>query len=1570
MTDRCIDISDVIEMILAQSQRVLDSYRADPGLIQEHANGERRISQGGYGARQLYELVQNGADEMRAKDVGGRIHVVLNKKYLYCANQGTPVTPDGAETILRMSVSRKRGGQIGRFGVGVKSVLSVSDAPQFFSVTGSFGFDRDWSADLIRAIHPDADETPVLRMARAIDADRERAEDAILDELMAWATTVVRLPLHPGAAARLGSDIKNFPAAFQLFSPHVGQLVLEDLRSMPILRRRIGTTAEGLRRELTEGQTGAKTVNTDWKVFTAVYVPSDEVRTTAGELHDRPEIDLAWAVPDYRDSGAGTLSVPAGRGTFWSFFPTEFDTTLSGNINAAWKTNEDRQAILKGSRLNVELIDAAARLVIASLPQLVDPVDAAAYLHLLPGRSKESPNWACEQLTERVWKHAAAMPSLPDQEGVLRKLERLNVHPDGLHRSWLELWAQYSGRPADWVHHSIDAHRDRRGKVNHIFEAAGKKSLRGVREWLEALVSDGTAAASQIAVTILDDMIARGYDGMDEARGARIILTERNGLVAPVAGQVFRRAGNDGLRDDLVYVHPAVADEPLMAGKLSRLGVHEADHSGRFAAVLDQGFADYGPDSWLRFWELLRAAGSGRSVSLVKSKVADPLSVLHVRTIDGELRPMRDCLVPGKVVPADGSRDVNVAIDMRVHGDDRTSFLALGMTDVPTGDHRPEGEEWFGAYQEALYKDYCENHLSSTASRPALSRFRFEGAPTAGPLRLLTKLSPMGRAAFIEQLPDDGVVRNWTLQLGKDPSTRLAVPSPLNWLITAEGHFNTSKGLARRNACVSPSLAKHSKVLPVATISLDKAAKLELPDTLEKLPLPVWKWILEQAAESEDDEYIGAAYALLMHAPEKVFTLVDVATRCRVGLGWDNRPDNEIAIAANRSDFDLLVTEGCPAILAPDPATAETMVNTWGMLRPADVISKETRHVLDGDPIPLVEAFPALRQRFGSNIGSVQYCSELEQITRTPNGAHAEPLSVAKQGTTVLLLRPADDVDALTKIDGVLGWGLGAAGCRRLLERHQVRMAELERNKAIQQVKDADSVIDKVLLLIGEDALRAGLPEGLIESELAENPGLQQHPRWIAELAYNAHGDEILKQHRTAIDLPNAPVKYDGSQSALRFVSDFGFPDSFAGAKGVSLSPRVVVDGPMEFPRLHEYQERMASNLVSLLLEPRPARAMLCLPTGAGKTRVTAESVIRWVKEVGDLTGPILWIAQSEELCEQAVQSWKFVWEKAGAETKLVISRLWSSNGATPTSSGPHLVVATDAKLAICLEEDAYSWLRRPALVIIDEAHVALAPSYTKLLAQVGISQRETSRHLIGLTATAFRGRNEEETRRLVQRFGDRRLDRGVFSSDDPQSAYRDLQELGVLSRVEHREIDGGELKLSDKERVDAARFSVLPKAAEQRLADDHGRNNRLLNEIEAMPDDWPILLFATSVAHAKLMAAKLNGRGISAAAIDSATAPAARRERIEDFRKKRVRVLTNYGVLTQGFDAPATRAVVVARPVYSPNMYQQMIGRGLRGPRNGGDRTCLILNVRDNVANFGEDLVFTEFEYLWKGAP
>ncbi|MGZ3099378.1 DEAD/DEAH box helicase [Streptomyces sp. H72] len=1578
------ELTPVLKTVIDQSSRVLKTYAVDPGLIPEHANGERRITQGGYGDRQLFELVQNAADEVAAEP-GGSTHVVLTDTHLYCANEGTPVTPEGAETILRMSMSRKRGGQIGRFGVGVKSVLVVTDAPQFFSRTGSFGFDREWARTQIRSVPEvrarlgEAFEAPVLRMARPLDVAAERATDRVLDELLEWATTVVRLPLLDGAAERLGQDMhggqstggrEEFPVGFQLFSPHVAKVILEDRRPRPVMRRTLTVERDRERHVVREDRTGRAPSAGRWRVFTLTHEPTAEARSSAGELHDRVSLDISWAVREYEKDAAGLMSSPRGRGRFWSFFPTKYEMTLSGILNGAWKTNEDRQNLLDSSPFNQEMIRVAARLVVESLPELAPAEDPAAYLPLLPGRARESEtvSWADRYLTERIWEATVHRPSLPDQDGRLQVPRDLNIHPSlgkdnkSLIR-WLTLWNSYPGRPTNWLHPSVEATDLRAGKVEHILKAA-RRERSTVRRWLEALVADGSADASATAVRIVADMVQSSSVHAGEARTARIVLTEEHGMVAPVVGKVFRRTDQDGLRESLVYVDTALSDDPSLASALAVLGIRDADIQGRFVSVLEQGFTAYGPQEWTRFWELFHQAGSSQLSHEVIRRVADPLATLYVRTVGGGVRPMRDCMLPGPVVTPDS--DPSVTVDTRFHSDDMAFFREVGLRDRPTGGHRPEEEPWFEQYREVMHKAYCGT-LPNQASRPTLARIRLEGAAVGGPLHLLPELSDEARANFVKALPDDALVDNWTLQVGAQVSTRRAVASPMRWMLRRHGLVPTSQGNRPLDEAVGPQLASYSDVLPVAQLSTEKARKLRLAASVEDVPDSFWNQLLEKLRHSEDDVFVGNTYVLLTRLD---VPFPDDDTRCRIGDEWGTRPDGEIAVASSPQEYRELRSERLPALLAATAEDAAQLVQRWGMLPYADVISRETRHEPAGEPVPLKEAYPTLRQLHGSKVDqySLQRCKILEEVKRTPNGMHPTTLNSSLQGSTILVLQPAGPLDALMAVDRELRWRMGAAGCRQVLEAQQRQEDDQKVKNTLKAVRQAEDLVDKLLLLLGPETLRDRLPAGLIDGERAENGGVEPDGRRIAQMAVNAHGDSVLQVHSRDLQSrypSHAPSSFTGTSSAVAFVAEYGFPDAFAGFRAPSLDPRIDVDGPRHFPRLHDYQERLAANVFTMLDRIVPQRGMLSLPTGAGKTRVTAEAVIRWVKQVGHLDGPILWIAQTEELCEQAVQSWKFVWEKVGAEAPLAINRLWTTNEAGPVPDRPQLVVATDAKLQQpnCLGADAYAWLRNAALVIVDEAHTAITPRYTEILAHLGLTAARTDRHLLGLTATPFRNTNQDETRRLVNRFGGRRLDEGVFTGDD---AYAELQELGMLAQVEHRLLQGGTITLTREEKERAEQLSILSRAAEQRLADDHDRNTRIIAEISDMPREWPVLVFATSVDHAKYLAAKLRDLKITASAVDSTTSPTDRRRRIDDFRAGRTRVLTNYGVLTQGFDAPATRAVVVARPVYSPNVYQQMIGRGLRGPLNGGKETCLILNVRDNVENFDTALAFTQFEHLW----
>ncbi|MEU8270133.1 DEAD/DEAH box helicase [Sphaerisporangium sp. NPDC049002] len=1545
----------VLQVILEQSKRVLETYRIDPGLIQEHANGERRIKEGGYGDRQVYELVQNGADELR-NDPGGKISVVLTKRYLYCANQGTSMTPEGADTILRMSVSRKRGGQIGRFGVGVKSVLSVTDSPQFFSRDNdkSFGFDRELARRQITSVQPDAVDVPVLRMAQPLDRDEEMAEDAVLAELLTWATTVVRLPLKPAHIDRLALDLQHFPNAFPLFSAHVGVVALEDRRGQTPDIREISREISGDRHTITVRTNTGRSTTEQWRVFTRTHRPSQKALGEAGELHDRPEVDVSWAVPD-RTSRDNIL------GRFWAYFPTNFTTTLRGIVNAPWKTSEDRQNLYDANAFNTELIQVAAELVVDSLRLLARDDDPCAYLDQVPARGREEPQFAATDLVDAIWKTATTRPTLVDQEGRFRAPAEVNLHPADLRPLWRELWAGHAGRPKNWCHHSVEKTSHRRQSAERILREA-KIPVRTVREWLEALVQDRSPEASAQAILIVADMKRLNHDLATEALEAEIILTESNTLVAP-SPSLFRRTINDRLSDQMTYVDDRVVSDDSVRRALDELGIHEADAAGRFASVVEQGFTGYDHAQWADFWELSRQAGPADTLAALRNARIDTAKLLKVRTVEGGFRRIFDSLLPGKVVPADGSRDAEIAVDVDFHAPDRPIFRDLGLLEGPVLGKDPRQEPWYESYVESRWKLYCKK-LPSSVQRPQMATMRFEGAPPAGPLHFLTKLSAEGRAAFLRELPRTGLVSTWTMQVGRQTATRQAVMSPLVWMARMYGQLETSRGVRALTRCVGPSLRDHADVLPVANLSTPTADVLGLPGDTTAIRDSLWQELVQEAGSSEDDGFPGKVYALLLKADS---AWPDGATtRCRVGGLWrSDIEDKNIAVTENRTEYEALVRESVPALLAPSEEAARQMRETWGMLSPADVIQKELRWVSEADATLLTDEFPHLKAMRGPQVDgwSLVRCSELEELIRTPNGMRTQEITAAAQvhDRTVFVLRPADDLAALLAMDGSLKLGLGRLGCQRILELREKK----RNNERLQRARTAADPADKVLELVGPDALRKGLPQGLLESEEAE-AGKPVNDQRIAQLAHNAFGPDLLRVYRKDIEanIPEAAASFRGDTNSLRLVSDLGLSESFAGSRSENLPPIELVAGPTAYPRLHDYQEKLAGNMFDLLTRYRAPKGMLCLPTGAGKTRVAAEAVIRVIKERGLDGRPVLWIAQTGDLCEQAVQSWAFVWSKVGPGERLTINRLWESREATAIKESAHLVVATDAKLEVCLDKPEYAWLRDASLVIIDEAHFSITPRYTKLLSLLGITHRESARPLIGLTATPYRGFNEEETRRLVERYGRTRIDEGVFASDP----YQELQELGVLARAEHRQLTGATIELTSQELEHTAGFqgSRLPPSAEDRLGRDVERNQMLVREIEALPPDSPVLVFATSVNHAKLLAAKLNDRGIRSAAIDSATPSGDRRSRIEEFRAKKIRVLTNYAVLAQGFDAPATEVVIVARPTFSPNVYQQMIGRGLRGPKNGGKETCLILDVADNITNYDKRLAFTEFEYLW----
>ena len=89
-------------------------------------------------------------------------------------------------------------------------------------------------------------------------------------------------------------------------------------------------------------------------------------------------------------------------------------------------------------------------------------------------------------------------------------------------------------------------------------------------------------------------------------------------------------------------------------------------------------------------------------------------------------------------------------------------------------------------------------------------------------------------------------------------------------------------------------------------------------------------------------------------------------------------------------------------------------------------------------------------------------------------------------------------------------------------------------------------------------------------------------------------------------------------------------------------------------------------------------------------------------------------------------------------------------------------------------------------------------------------------------------------------------------------------------------------------------------------------------------------LVFGSGVAHSKALAEQFVEQGIKAAHLDGTTPNDERVKILDDFNNNRITVLCNCMVLTEGFDAPVARTVVLARPTKSLSLYIQMVGTRL----------------------------------------
>ena len=359
--------------------------------------------------------------------------------------------------------------------------------------------------------------------------------------------------------------------------------------------------------------------------------------------------------------------------------------------------------------------------------------------------------------------------------------------------------------------------------------------------------------------------------------------------------------------------------------------------------------------------------------------------------------------------------------------------------------------------------------------------------------------------------------------------------------------------------------------------------------------------------------------------------------------------------------------------------------------------------------------------------------------------------------------------------------------------------------------------------------------------------------------------------------------------------------------------------------QLFDYQEDMVKRVQEAFRHHDSV--MVQMPTGTGKTYLLAALVGLFLKEE-------VWVvAHRRELVSQIKDTLEKFFSSLKSTSIKVISIQWLSRHYGE------------------MEE-------KPGLIVIDEAHHALAETYAEVMNAYPKAKK------LGLTATPYRLNGK---------------------------GFTDLFDTLLCSWSMERFIAEGRLSLYDY-------YSIKPDSAAQLLIDslqkrgaDGDYQQKELNEVmdvkpslerlcltikEYVPGKKGIV-YAISIQHAEHIAEFYRENGIKAVAISSKTPSSLRKELIERFKSSsllsslnstsdEIEVLVSVDLFSEGFDCPDVEFIQLARPTLSLAKYMQMVGRGLRVA--AGKDYCVILDNVGLYKRFGLPSVDRDWQSMFEG--
>ncbi len=423
------------------------------------------------------------------------------------------------------------------------------------------------------------------------------------------------------------------------------------------------------------------------------------------------------------------------------------------------------------------------------------------------------------------------------------------------------------------------------------------------------------------------------------------------------------------------------------------------------------------------------------------------------------------------------------------------------------------------------------------------------------------------------------------------------------------------------------------------------------------------------------------------------------------------------------------------------------------------------------------------------------------------------------------------------------------------------------------------------------------------------------------------------------------------TKAIQRLIEIFDLDEDYLPAKIIKKDSNFVIKPDF---KLFPHQQRVKDNFVKNLREKK-MKMIINMPTGAGKTRTSIEGLVDYWRSLSNKKSFVVWMAHSEELCEQAVETINSTWRVRG-EDNLNVYRLWGNHTPVFKDDDFGFIITSFQKIYSMINtnndliyEDIIKIKNKCFAVVVDEAHKSIAQTYQTAINYISNIDKT---FLIGLSATPGRGWDNEENKKLAK-FYDNRL---ITITDDDNKELDDpvkyLQKKGYLAYVKTEEVKSDvKVELNDNEKKYLNNYFDLSEKFISKLGENQNRNLCILAQImKYYYENKSMIVFACSLEHASFLNEMCSQKNIKSASIDKETSTNNRRKYIEQYKNKEIRVLFNFGVLTHGFDAPNTEVVIIARPTQSPILYNQMIGRGLRGPKVGGNEECILVDIKDNI--------------------